>query len=170
VLAVGSDAEALLAETVDLLFLSLAARPFAHMGARWQVPARLAEHEHVEERVRVTPAPAQLELPVWVTGAAGRVVAASHHIPFVVRDGAGVAAGRVRPALRRIVVGDPNALVDALRAERDAWGLDVAVLELPPGLPPDDRSRALQSIARQVRPRLQLDRLPPGLERYWAGE
>lgn len=169
VLAVGSDDEALLAETVDLLFLSFAARPFAYDGTRWKVPARLPEHEHTDERVRVTPAPAQLELPIWVTGTVGRPVAASRGIPFVDSDGTGHAAGRVRPALRRIAVDDPDATVAALRAERDDWGLDVAVLELPPGLSAAERSRALRSIAHHVRPRLQLDRLPPGLDRYWAG-
>jgi hypothetical protein len=43
------------------------------------------------------------------------------------------------------------------------------VLELPSGLSADERSRALRSVAHHVRPRLQLDRLPPGLEHYWAG-
>ena len=142
VLVVGGDDEALLAETVDLLFLSLAARPFSHDGPRWRVPARLPEHDHVEERVRVTPAPAQLELPVWVSGRAGRAVAVSRGIPFVDTDGDGIASGRIRPALR-VVPGDPDALVEALRAERDAWGLDTVVFELPVegGRTPRGRSR-----------------------------
>jgi alkanesulfonate monooxygenase SsuD/methylene tetrahydromethanopterin reductase-like flavin-dependent oxidoreductase (luciferase family) len=160
VLVVGSDDAELLVETVDLLFLALAARPFAHTGPRWRVPARLPEHEHVEERVRVTPAPAQLELPVWVTGSAGRAVAVSHGIPFVDRDGTGIASGRVRPAIRVVDSADPDSLVAALRTERAAWGLDTVVLEASRGSWPQ--------LAGEVRARLQLDRLPEGLERHFA--
>ena len=127
VLCIGSDDEALLGETVEVLIAALSARPFAHDGARWRVPARLPEHEHLEERVRVTPAPAQLELPLWVTGAAGRAVSAAHGVPFVAGEEAGPATGRVRPALRPLPPGVPaapfrrfwSAHVDALERHLD---------------------------------------------------
>jgi alkanesulfonate monooxygenase SsuD/methylene tetrahydromethanopterin reductase-like flavin-dependent oxidoreductase (luciferase family) len=160
VLAVRGDDEELLGETVDLLLLALAARPFVHDGTRWRVPARLPEHEHVEERLRVTPAPAQLELPVWVTGAAGRAVAESRAVPFAGREAPGTASGRVRPAIRVLESVDPDAVVERLLDERDAWGLDTVVLEAPRRLWPQ--------LAGEVRARLQLDRTPEGLERHLA--
>ena len=180
VLAVRSDDEALLGETVDVLFRAFAARPFRHEGSRWRVPAGLPEHEQREERVRVTPPPAQLEPTIWLAGTAAPTVAATRGLGFVAPEDPdqawaeaertlGPAAWRLRRvAVRKVPVPlDENALVAALLAERDSWGLDVCVLSLPPG---GDRAEALDTIARRVRPRVQLDRLPPGLEQYWRQE
>jgi alkanesulfonate monooxygenase SsuD/methylene tetrahydromethanopterin reductase-like flavin-dependent oxidoreductase (luciferase family) len=160
ILAMRGDDEELLGETVDLLVAALAARPFVHEGARWRVPARLPEHQHVEERLRVTPAPAQLELPVWVTGAAGRAVARSRAVPFAGREERGLASGRVRPAIRVIDSDDPDVIVDRLLAERNFWGLDTVVLDAPRELWP--------LLAGEVRARLQLDQTPAGLVRHLA--
>jgi alkanesulfonate monooxygenase SsuD/methylene tetrahydromethanopterin reductase-like flavin-dependent oxidoreductase (luciferase family) len=175
VLAVGSADEQLLAETVDVLFQAFAARPFRHEGPRWRIPAGLPEHEHGEERVRVTPPPAQLEPAIWLTGAAAPAVGRSRGLSFVSEAGAGwseaesalgPAAARLR-RIARVEVEAPDALVPRLLAEREQWGLDVAVLALPAG---SDRREALRVVAQQVRPRLQLDRLPPGLEEHWQAE
>ncbi len=56
-------------EDVDLVRRALGARPIRHRGARWTVPARLAEHE-APDAVMVTPPPAQVEVPYWITGLA----------------------------------------------------------------------------------------------------
>jgi predicted transcriptional regulator len=56
---------------------ALASHPFRHPGPLWPVPANLPENLwSIEERVRVTPSPAQFELPLWVAGWAGRSAAA----------------------------------------------------------------------------------------------
>ncbi len=69
VLALMSDDAGRQGETADVLLAALAARPFRHEGVRWQIPANLdANVVNREERVRVTPAPAQLELPLWLSG------------------------------------------------------------------------------------------------------
>lgn len=185
VLALGGDDEALLRESVELLFHAFAARPFRHEGPRWPTPARLPEHERAEQRIRVTPPPAQLELPIWLRGEAACAVARAGNLAFVAEGpGAaaewsvldvslGLAARRLRrPALRPLDVAgdgalDADALVAALRREQDAWGLDVAVLAPPAGLAPAAHERCLRTVATAVRPRLQLDRLPDGLDAYW---
>lgn len=186
VLGLSGDDEPLLAETVDVLLAAFAARPFRHDGVRWRIPARLPEHELAEQRVRVAPAPAQLELPVWLAGLAGPAVAHERCLSFVSSDAfdaadqwaraerlLGAASRRLRrPALAPVECGadgkiaiDP--LVARLRAERDAWSLDVLIIALPPDLGSRERHRALRTVATSVRPRLQIDRLPDGLEGYW---
>jgi hypothetical protein len=188
VVALGHDDAALLAETADVLLAASAARPFRHEGERWRIPANLPANEVVEQRIRVTPTPAQLELPLWLTGSAAPGVAQARCLAHVAAaeeapddiaarwqttvDTLGPAAARLRrPALRRVDADaagaiDDDALVAALRHEQRLWGLDVAVLELPE-LEGDAYERALRAIASQVRPRVQLDELPYGLEDYW---
>ena len=185
VLAVGSGDEELLQETVELLYHAFAARPFTHAGPRWRAPARLAEHERAEGRMRVTPPPAQLEPTVWLCGQAGPAVARRSGVAFVAGAGdaraqwdvlereLGLAAWRVRrPASIAVDVDvhgrfDVPHLVESLRREQSAWGMDVAVLELPPALEPAARERSVRTIAGSVRPRVQIDRLPAGLEEHW---
>ena len=189
VLVLASDEAALLRETVELLFRAWAARPFRHDGPRWSVPAGLPEHENAELQVRVTPAPEQLEPTVWLAGQAAVSVAAEFGLAPVgeseatatafwtaaERDG-GPAALRARRPHRLRVEADaqgrvePAALIGRLRAERDAWGADVAILELPPGLTGAARERALGRIATAVAPAIALDRVPRGLSEYWEGE
>jgi len=188
----GGDVD-LLAETVDVLLAAQAARPFRHEGQRWRIPANLPANEfNLEERVRVTPAPAQLELPTWITGPAAPDVALDRglcHVGAATEDAAtlerrwratearlGAAAGRLRrPALRALATGpdgrfDDEALVARLRDEQRRWGMDVVVLQLPRELSVAGRERAVDAVARRVRPRVQLDRLPVGLEEFWRDE
>ena len=174
ILGLHGDDEALLAETVELLHHAFAARPFRHEGRRWTVPARLPEHELAPPLARVTPAPAQLELPIWLSGAAARAVARAHGLTFVAGSGetidANAPARLRRPALRAVPIRDDGlvdvpALVAALARERDEPGLDVAILKLPAGA--GDRTALIDQIGREVRPRLQLSALPDGLEATW---
>jgi alkanesulfonate monooxygenase SsuD/methylene tetrahydromethanopterin reductase-like flavin-dependent oxidoreductase (luciferase family) len=186
VLAIGGDDGDLLHETIQLLFDAFAARPFRHRGSRWTTPAHLPEHERGEQRVRVTPPPAQLEPTVWLHGRAAAAVSLPWALAFVAGEEdeseswrqlerlCGLSVGRLRrPALVRVALDrerhvDADGLIESLRRRQDAWGMDVAILELPAGLDGDERRRALRSIATEVRPRLQLDRLPPGLEQHWS--
>ena len=190
VLALTSADLALLGETLDVLALAWSGRPFRHAGARWRVPAALPEHAQAEARTRVTPPPAQLEPTVWLAGPAAPGAARTHALAFVAGDGHGEAAGHWRavvaavgpvaarlrrPALLTVAASgdgrvDTDALVAQLLEARAAWGLDVAVLSLPPTLSRVARADALGQLAREVRPRVQLDALPDGLERYWRSE
>ena len=190
VLAVTSTDAGLLGETVDVLLAATAARPFRHEGSRWRIPANLPANEvNRQDRVRVTPATAQLELPVWVCGPHAAPVARDRCLTHVGSSGdttadltraweqtqARLALATAR--LRRVAVRalatddagliDDEALVDRLRADQHGWGMDVALLRLPTGTAVTARLRTLEQLAERVLPRLQLDRLPPGLEQYW---
>jgi alkanesulfonate monooxygenase SsuD/methylene tetrahydromethanopterin reductase-like flavin-dependent oxidoreductase (luciferase family) len=154
VLALRSDDEPLLRESVELLLHAFAARPFRHEGERWRAPARLPEHEHAEERLRVTPAPAQLEPTIWLHGDAAPAVGRENGLAFV---GGGAGLRPRRPGLFT----QPD--VDTLLRAQAEWGMDVAILEVPA----EGREQTLRRIAYEIRPRVQIDRLPAGLERHW---
>jgi alkanesulfonate monooxygenase SsuD/methylene tetrahydromethanopterin reductase-like flavin-dependent oxidoreductase (luciferase family) len=187
VLAARSTDPDLLAETIDVLVAATAARPFRHEGPRWQIPANRPENVvNRQQRVRITPATAQLELPIWVTGPNAAAVAVDRCLPFVgelpapslatewqrAENALGPAVHRMRRvAVRDVPVAadgavDDDALVHALRTDYRAWGLEIALLRLPDQAAPT-RNRNLERLASRALPRLQLDQLPPGLEDYW---
>jgi alkanesulfonate monooxygenase SsuD/methylene tetrahydromethanopterin reductase-like flavin-dependent oxidoreductase (luciferase family) len=63
----GSSSDLDAAEAVGLLEQAWSGRPIRHQG-RWTVPAGLPGHQ-APDAVIVTPPPAQLELPLWLTRA-----------------------------------------------------------------------------------------------------
>jgi hypothetical protein len=101
------DADAA-AEDVVLLQASWSGRAIAHHGKRWQVPAGIAGHV-APSAVMVTPPPAQLQVPLWVSGGAAGAVAESLAVAVVVDTPADVvAANPVAPA-RGSLSGDLDA-------------------------------------------------------------
>jgi hypothetical protein len=159
------------AEALRLLRTAFAARPFRFEGERWTVPANLPQNVHNPERlVRVTPAPVQPRLELWTSGPgleAGLPLGLGH---LADRDASDEQLARAwdgdpphllgAPRARREVLGDPGALVERLRAGREAFGQDWAVVAAAAG--------EAATLGRRVRPRVQLDRLPAGLEEHWA--
>lgn len=162
-------------EVLDLLRLAFAARPFRFEGAHWTVPAGLPQNVHnPERRVRVTPAPAQARLELWGAGA-GRAEALARGLGHLADAGdadatlaeAWAATARVPAALgaprgRREAWSGAAALTERLRAGRAAWDQDWAAVAAP--------ADAVQELSWRVRPRVQLDRLPAGLEAFWDAE
>jgi alkanesulfonate monooxygenase SsuD/methylene tetrahydromethanopterin reductase-like flavin-dependent oxidoreductase (luciferase family) len=183
-----------LSESLDLLLEAFGSHPFRHPGPHWPAPANLAGNVfNLEQRIRVTPPPAQLELPVWVVGAAGRSAANDRALGVVFDVDEAVdeirawwrATSTSSPAqvrrMRRSLLWSPTidggrlalaAAVDELRELRDAGDLDLVVVDVPTGhggeLADDQLDDLLDDISREVRPRLQLDRLPPGLDEHWV--
>lgn len=164
-------------ELLDLLRLCFAARPFRFEGARWTVPAGLPQNVHnPETRVRVTPAPAQARLELWGAGAgAGRdeaLVRGLGHLADASDDDATLAAAwnatastpaaLGAPRGRRTTWTDAGTLLARLRAARAAWDQDWAAVAAP--------AEAVLELSRLVRPRVQLERLPAGLEEFWDTE
>ena len=72
-------------EDVGLLRAALSGRPLGHRGPRWQVPAGIAGHV-APASVIVTPAPAQLVVPIWVAGDAAAAVGPSLSVPLVATE------------------------------------------------------------------------------------
>jgi alkanesulfonate monooxygenase SsuD/methylene tetrahydromethanopterin reductase-like flavin-dependent oxidoreductase (luciferase family) len=69
-------------EDVCVLRASWSGRAIAHHGRRWQVPAGLSGHV-APPAMMVTPPPAQLEIPLWVTGENAADVGRSLGLPVV---------------------------------------------------------------------------------------
>lgn len=171
-----AGAEADFAEAIDLIRTALAPRPFRFEGRRWRVPANLPENVHgLESHVRLSPAPAQVQLPVWGAGAA-RDAALARGLGYLAdHDADAVAlglahAGAVQalgpaaigvPRGRREHLTDANELVDRLREGRSTFGQDWAVVT-------GDPETALE-LGTRVRPRVQLHRLDPAIEALWEG-
>jgi alkanesulfonate monooxygenase SsuD/methylene tetrahydromethanopterin reductase-like flavin-dependent oxidoreductase (luciferase family) len=183
--------EALLAETTEVVLSATSPAPFQHRGDRWTIPGDL-EANTSERRVSVTPNPAQLELPIWLSGPAAVEVGCRFGLSHVAtsRDGvdqATVAWGRTEDALGQVVVRmrrpairdlicdsggdfDDEALVSALAAESSSWGLDVAALRVPARLERTAYRHAARRLASLVRPQFQMDRIPDHVQRYWQAE
>lgn len=170
--AEGADAR--FAEELDVVRHALAARPFRFEGEHLRVPANLPENVHLPEvRFRMTPAPAQPRLEIWGAGA-GRAAALERALGYLAdadADPAELGAEYAR-ADSPASIGAPRArreqwttaadLLARLRAGRDAFGQDWAVLAAPPAAAPE--------VGSVVRPRVQVDRLTPGLEEFWDRE
>jgi alkanesulfonate monooxygenase SsuD/methylene tetrahydromethanopterin reductase-like flavin-dependent oxidoreductase (luciferase family) len=163
------------AESLDVIRHSFAARPFRFEGTHWRIPANLPENvDQPEERVRVTPAPAQPRLEVWGAGQ-GRDAAldrALGHLADPDDDPAELARAWARAETSPATIGAPRGrrepwldaadLLGRLRHGRAAFGQDWACVAAPP--------RAAREIGSLVRPRVQLHRLTPGLEEFWDEE
>jgi alkanesulfonate monooxygenase SsuD/methylene tetrahydromethanopterin reductase-like flavin-dependent oxidoreductase (luciferase family) len=159
------------AEALDILRHAFAAKPFSYAGAHWRVPAKIeANSPDPGGMVRVTPAPAQPQLPVWAAGA-GQDAALARSLGYLAdADATGEQLARAwaaaatpasigTPRARRDVWSDASSMVARLRAARASFGQDWSVISAP--------IEAVPSLGSIVRPRVQLDKLPPGLERYW---
>lgn len=186
----GGEPESL-SETVDVLLTATGPRPFEHRGPRWSIPGHI-EGNNSERRIGVTPKPAQLELPVWVSGEAAAGVAADFGLSYLARstDGAekageawteierslGRATRRLRrPAIRRLDCApdgdfDDGRLIERLIGESDRWGLDVAILQLPAAVDAAARVRAVARLGSRVRPHLLMDEIPERVREYWRQE
>jgi alkanesulfonate monooxygenase SsuD/methylene tetrahydromethanopterin reductase-like flavin-dependent oxidoreductase (luciferase family) len=168
--------EGRLEEAVDILRHAFAAAPFRFDGSRWRVPANLPQNEWLpEERTRTTPAPARARLELWTAGAAGRAAAlgrALGHLADTEDDTAELAAAWREAGSSPATLGAPRArreawtgaaaLVERLRGGRAAFGQDWVVVAAP--------AAAAAELGSIVRPRVQLHRLPPGLEPFWDAE
>jgi alkanesulfonate monooxygenase SsuD/methylene tetrahydromethanopterin reductase-like flavin-dependent oxidoreductase (luciferase family) len=162
------------AEAVDLLRHAFTPRPFRFEGEHWRVPANLPQNEWLpEERARVTPAPPRARLELWTAGAAARATALARglgHLADAADDSAALAsdwaaAGEASlgaPRARREHWDEAGALVRRLREGRESFCQDWAVVAAP--------ADAASEIGSLVRPRVQLHRLPPGLEEFWDAE
>lgn len=159
--------EVVFGEALELLRRCFAAAPFRVEGPEWHVPANLEQNVHnPERRVRMTPAPVQPRLELWTSGA-GRREGARRGLGHLLAEGEewvadDSPASLGAPRARRERWDSAAALVARLREGREAFGQDWAVVRAP--------LDAVAELGAIVRPRVQLDRLPPGLEDFWDEE
>lgn len=187
ILVLRDDDSGLLSEAAELVAKATMARPFSHQGPTWTVPSLLSGQSVTDELLRVTPPPAQLVLPLWLAGTGALqagcetgclVLADTDASPQALRESWAVlekALGPVarlrlnRPAVRPLIMTsndevDVAATIDAVRTNRDVWGMDVAVLAAEGTRWSDEWP---SSIAVHLRPRVQLSVLPEGIEDFW---
>jgi hypothetical protein len=163
-------------ETLDFLRTAFAARPFRWPGPRWPSPANLPENVHnPERRTRMMPPPRQARLEIWVSGGRGDaslargigyLAAEDEDLGELARlwemaDERPQTIGAPRGRRERWQ-GSSDPLVERLRSGREEFGQDWAAIRAP--------TSAAAELGRRVRPRVQLDALPPGLETHWEHE
>jgi len=139
---------------------ALGNRPLQHEGPRWKVPAGLKANATAPKAIAVTPKPAQLEIPFWVTGGASAEVSAevarSAQIPsLALKHDADLSRGHVQPGLATIAgrLEPDRELVSTWAAA----GVTHLILELPRDA---DRESVLTMISRHLAPEVGMPHFP----------
>lgn len=163
-------------EVADVLVQAASARPFTHVGPRWKIPAGLPVNSINPERaVRVTPQPAALTPQVWLHATTPNdrsglpVVDSATTWAELDRGARTLARHAVRPAVRYWRPRDesPGQLAARLRGEGYRHGLDFVAIHMPAHPLSDEWHAGIRALAQLIRPRLQMDSLPNGLEEHW---
>jgi Luciferase-like monooxygenase len=160
-----------LTETLAVLELALASRPFAYEGSHWTIPARLEVNSDAEwSEITVTPSPAQFQLPLWLAGPDTRELAQQEGYVWLRENEQNLAtaspeSGNLRPAIiDGITTGSNLGAAETAAALADAQrtlGVNLAFVSDVADV------AALETLATLVRPRVQLAELPAGLETFW---
>jgi hypothetical protein len=144
------------ADEIAVMREALGNRPLRHEGPRWKAPAGLPANATAPKAIAVTPKPAQLEVPFWVTGEAAAEVARNATLPGLARDQAASIAGHaVQPGVARIS--------GTLKTDRDvlsAWaaaGATHLLLELPAAL---DEDAVMRMVSRYLAPEVAMPQFP----------
>jgi hypothetical protein len=144
------------ADEIAVIREALGNRPLRHEGPRWKTPAGLPATATAPKAIAVTPKPAQLEVPFWVTGEAAAEVARIEGLPELARDPAASTAGRsVQPGVARIS--------GTLKTDRDvvsAWaaaGATHLLIELPARA---DEDAVMRMVARYLAPEVAMPHFP----------
>ncbi len=135
---------------------ALASRPIQHEGPHWKVPAGLPANVTAPRSISVTPKPAQLEIPFWLTGPHTGVIGAATGLPVLARELDAVEnRGLVQPAL--------TAINGELKPDRDivsAWaatGATHLLIEVPEGA---ELEKVLTVVSRHLAPEVLMPNFP----------
>jgi len=144
------------ADELAVIREALGNRPLEHEGTRWKAPAGLPANATAPRAIAVTPKPAQLEVPVWITGKAGVEVARDVGLPALAQRPQGVTAhGTVQPALAPL-----RGSLDHDREMVGAWaaaGATHLLLELPAGA---DEAALMVMVSRHLAPEVAMPHFP----------
>jgi alkanesulfonate monooxygenase SsuD/methylene tetrahydromethanopterin reductase-like flavin-dependent oxidoreductase (luciferase family) len=144
------------ADELQVLREGLACRPVRHDGPRWTVPAGIPANEDATDSIMVTPKPAQIEIPVWLAGAAASALARTTGLPVLARDPSEVTTSLlVQPGVAAIS-GELDADLATVTAWADA-GATHLVLEPPDGRNLED---VLTSVSRHLQPEAGMPQYP----------
>ena len=143
-------------DEVAVIREAMSSRPIMHDGPRWKVPAGMPANITAPKSISVTPKPAQLEVPFWLTGAEAGAVGDSLGLPVMAREPAPIDNPKiVQPAL--------TAITGNLKPDRDlitAWaaaGVTHLFLELPAGA---DLDQLMILVSRHLAPEVLMPHFP----------
>ena len=144
------------ADEVAVLREALASRPIQHEGPRWKVPAGLPANAAAPRSISVTPKPAQLEIPFWLTGRHCRSIGRSSGLAVLEREPGTVdKPAMVQPGLA-VISGSLKPDRDQLTAWVDA-GVTHLLLELPAGA---DLDQVMTMVSRHLAPEVLMPHFP----------
>ncbi len=143
-------------DEIAVLREALSSRPIQHDGPVWRVPAGLAANTTAPKSISVTPKPAQLEVPFWLTGAAAREIGNLSGLPVLAREPAHLKNPKlVEPGLA--------AISGELKPDRElvtAWaaaGVTHLFVELPAGA---DLGQTMTLVSRHLAPEVLMPHFP----------
>lgn len=142
-------------DEVAVMRESLAARPIEHAGEVWKVPAGLPANPQAPTSISVTPKPAQLEVPFWVTGGAAAAVAGRQGVPVF-------ATAVDQPGLGGLVQPARDAISGDLGRDRDrvaAWAR-AGFTHLFIDLPDAPLEEAMINVSRHLAPEVGMPHFP----------
>lgn len=144
------------ADEVAVLVEALSSRPIEHQGPVWKVPAGLPANATAPRSISVTPKPAQLEVPVWLTGQAAREVGDASGLPVLARE----PRQRGNP---KLVEPGLAAISGNLKPDRElvtSWaaaGITHLLVELPADA---DLDQVLTLMSRHLAPEVMMPNFP----------
>jgi hypothetical protein len=143
-------------DEIAVLREALSSRPVQHEGPRWKVPAGLPANATAPSSISVTPKPAQLEVPFWVTGAAAEEVGSEAGLPVLAR-------GPHRLTKPKLVEPGLVSITGDLKLDRElvtdwaAAGVTHLFVELPAGAALDE---VMRMVSRYLAPEVLMPHFP----------
>jgi len=158
-------------DEIAVLREALAGRPVQHDGPVWKVPAGLPANVTAPKSISVTPKPAQIEVPFWITGRAGVAISArDRSLALLALSPADLDGARPLQSARDAISGD----VARDRERLTTWagaGVTHLLIDLPEG-PVGD---LLTTISRYLAPEVGMPHFPRVMSESkvplpWPGE
>lgn len=144
------------ADEIAVLREALSSRPIQHDGPSWKVPAGLPANTTAPKSISVTPKPAQLEVPFWLTGPAANEVHGASGLQVLAREPRRLDQPQlVQPGLA--------AITGHLKTDRDhvtqwaAAGVTHLMLELPVEA---DLVETMTMVSRYLAPEVLMPHFP----------
>ncbi|HLZ95192.1 MAG TPA: hypothetical protein VKT20_07690 [Candidatus Dormibacteraeota bacterium] len=157
-------------DEIAVLREALASRPLQHEGPVWKVPAGLPANVTAPTSISVTPKPAQLEVPFWVTGREAAAIAARQGLAVLAHLPADAGSSRLVQPARDAITGD----VARDRERVTTWarsGVSHLFVDLPDA-PVED---VMTTISRHLAPEVAMPNFPRVMSQSkvpakWPGE